>query len=78
MKIASRKKKIPSNANGTPNASPHWPMNRGQSNPNSNVSTVPLTAPTANVTAMYFDHRCASTSASGSFFLSRGSWRSGS
>jgi hypothetical protein len=64
MKIASRKKKIPSKANGTPKAAPHWPMNFGQSKPNSNVRTVPLTAPTAKVTAMYFDHRCASTSAS--------------
>ena len=70
MKIASRKKKIPSKANGTPNASPHWPMNRGHRSPNSNVRTVPLTAPTANVTAMYFDHRCASSRDSGSCFLS--------
>ena len=57
MKIASVKKKMPSNANGMPNASPHWPMNRGHSRPNSKVSTVPVTAPTANVTAMYFDQR---------------------
>ena len=63
------KKKIPSNANGTPNASPHWPMNRGQSSPNSKLSTVPVTAPTANVTAMYFDHRWASSSASASSCL---------
>jgi hypothetical protein len=69
MKIASVKKKIPSNANGTPNASPHWPMNLGQRRPNSNVSTVPVTAPTANVTAMYFDHRCASCSAASSLRL---------
>ena len=60
------KKKTPSNANGIPNASPHRPMNRGQSRPNSNVSTVPLTAPTANVTAMYLDHRWASSSAAAS------------
>ena len=66
MKIASVKKKIPSNANGTPKASPHWPMNRGHSNPNSNDSTVPVTAPTANVTAMYFDQRCARSRASAS------------
>ena len=64
MKIASVKKKIPSKANGTPNASPHWPMNRGHSRPNSKLSTVPVTAPTAKVTAMYFDQRCASISAS--------------
>ena len=41
-------------------------MNVGQSNPNSKVSTVPVTAPTANVTAMYFDQRCASANASAS------------
>ena len=69
MKTASVKKNIPSNANGTPNASPHLPMKRGHSSPNSNVSTVPVTAPTANVTAMYFDHRCASNIASGSLCL---------
>ena len=69
MKIASVKKNRPSNANGIPNASPHWPMNFGQSSPNSNVSTVPVTAPTANVTAMYFDQRCASSSASASSCL---------
>ena len=57
MKTASVKKKIPSNANGTPNAAPHWPMNFGHNSPNSNDSTVPVTAPTANVTAMYFDQR---------------------
>ena len=66
MKIASVKKKIPSKANGTPNASPHCPMNRGHSSPNSNDSTVPVTAPTANVTAMYFDQRWASCSAAAS------------
>ena len=69
MKIASVKKKSPSNANGIPNASPHWPMNFGHSSPNSNVSTVPVTAPTANVTAMYFDQRWASSSASASSCL---------
>ena len=63
------KKNKPSIVNGTPNASPKRPMNVGHSNPNSNVSTVPVTAPTANVTAMYFDHRWASSSASASFFL---------
>ena len=53
MKIASVKKNSPSKANGTPKASPHCPMNTGQSSPNSKLSTVPVTAPTANVTAMY-------------------------
>ena len=64
MKIASVKKNKPSNAKGTPKASPHWPMNRGHSRPNSKLSTVPVTAPTANVTAMYFDQRWASRRAS--------------
>jgi hypothetical protein len=45
-------------------------MNFGQSNPNSKLRTVPVTAPTANVTAMYFDHRCASRRASASSCLS--------
>jgi hypothetical protein len=66
MNTASVKKKMPSKAKGMPNAAPHWPMNRGQSRPNSNDSTVPVTAPTAKVTAMYLDHRCASSSASAS------------
>ena len=70
MKIASVKKNSPSNANGMPNASPHWPMNFGHSRPNSNDSTVPVTAPTANVTAMYFDHRWASSSAAASLRFS--------
>ncbi len=39
-------------------------MNRGHNRPNSKLNTVPVTAPTANVTAMYFDQRWASTSAS--------------
>ena len=64
MKIASKKKNTPSNANGMPNTSPHWPMNRGQSKPNSKLRTVPVTAPTAKVTAMYLDHRSARTMAS--------------
>ena len=68
-KIASVKKNRPSNANGTPNAPPQRPMKRGHSSPNSKLSTVPVTAPTANVTAMYFDQRCASSRASAS------SWR---
>ena len=66
MKMASRKKKSPSTANGMPNAAPKRPMKVGHNNPNSNVRTVPVTAPTANVTAMYFDQRCASSLASAS------------
>ena len=62
--MASRKKKMPSKAKGTPNAAPHWPMNVGHSRPNSKESTVPVTAPTAKVTAMYFDQRWASRRAS--------------
>ena len=58
------KKNKPSKAKGTPKAAPHWPMNRGHSRPNSKLSTVPVTAPTANVTAMYFDQRWASMRAS--------------
>ena len=69
MKIASAKKNSPSKANGTPNASPHRPMNCGHSSPNSKLSTVPVTAPTANVTAMNFDQRCANWSAARSPFL---------
>jgi hypothetical protein len=68
-KMASVKKNRPSNANGTPKAAPNRPMNFGHSNPNSNVNTVPVTAPTANVTAMYFDHRWASARASASLRL---------
>ncbi len=66
MKIASRKKKIPSIANNTPNTWPNRPVNAGHNSPNSNDSTVPVTAPTANVTATALDHRCASLNASGS------------
>ena len=58
------KKNKPSIVNGIPNAAPKRPMNVGHNKPNSNVSTVPVTAPTANVTAMYFDQRCASFNAS--------------
>ena len=68
-KIASVRKNSPSKANGIPNAAPQVPMKRGHSRPNSNVNTVPVTAPTANVTAMYFDQRCASCSASRSSCL---------
>ena len=66
MKTASVKKKIPSKAKGTPKAAPHCPMNLGHSSPNSKERTVPVTAPTANVTAMYFDQRWASSIACGS------------
>src|SRR4029453_7928166 len=69
MKIASVKKNRPSTANGMPNAAPQVPMNFGHRRPNSNVRTVPVTAPTANVTAMYFDQRCASNNASWSSLL---------
>ena len=69
--MASVKKNSPSNANGTPNAAPHWPMKCGHSNPNSKLSTVPVTAPTAKVTAMYFDQRWASRSAAASSCLQR-------
>ena len=61
---------MPSIANRTPNTSPNRLVNAGQSNPNSNESTVPVTAPTANVTAATFDQRRASSIASAS------SWRS--
>ena len=53
-------------ANSTPNTSPKRPVNSGHSSPNSNDSTVPVTAPTANVTATTFDQRRASSSASAS------------
>src|SRR5438067_6553680 len=66
MKMASRKKQMPSIANSTPNTSPKRPVNAGQRSPNSKESTVPVTAPTANVTATAFDQRCASFSASAS------------
>ena len=45
-------------------------MNSGQSRPNSNDSTVPVTAPTATVTAVTFDQRRASSSATASFLRS--------
>ena len=66
MKIASRKKKTPSIANSTPKTWPKRPVNAGQSSPNSKESTVPVTAPTAKVTATAFDQRFASASASSS------------
>ena len=69
MKIASRKKKIPSIAKAMPKASPKRFIIPGQSSPNSNESTVPLTAPTAKVTATTFDQRWASFMASASSCL---------
>ena len=66
MKIASRKKNSPSIANGIPKAPPKRPMRPGHSNPISNDRTVPVTAPTAKVTAITVDHRRASRSAAGS------------
>ena len=59
MKIASRKKKIPSSANGRPITSPKRSNMPGQSRPISKLRTVPVTAPTANVTAATFDQRSA-------------------
>jgi len=44
-------------------------MKFGQSSPNSKLSTVPVTAPTAKVTAIAFDQRLASSSASPSPFF---------
>src|SRR4051794_9347609 len=44
-------------------------MNFGHNRPNSKDNTVPVTAPTANVTAMYFDQRWASSIASASSCL---------
>src|SRR5215208_5373889 len=60
MKIASRKKKIPSIANPIPKASPKRSTNLGQSRPNSKERTVPVTA---------FDQLRARRSAASSFFL---------
>ncbi len=66
MKMASRKKNSPSTANGIPNAPPYRPISTGHSSPISNDRTVPVTAPTANVTAITVDQRRASSSAAGS------------
>ena len=60
------KKKSPSIAKAMPKAAPKRSMKRGQSSPNSKVSTVPVTAPTAKVTAIAFDQRRASSIASAS------------
>src|ERR1700733_16108893 len=46
-KMASRKKKSRSTANGNPSTDPDWRISPGQSRPISNDSTVPVTAPTA-------------------------------
>ena len=61
---------MPSMANSTPKTSPKRPVNSGHRSPNSNESTVPVTAPTANVIATTFDQRLASSSATSSPRLS--------
>src|SRR5579862_4927263 len=66
MKIASRKKKIPSIANGIPYAAPKRPIRPGHSKPISNDRIVPETAPTAKVTAMIRVQRRARRRASAS------------
>jgi len=63
------KKKIPSIAKAMPKAAPKRSSKCGQSRPNSKLRTVPVTAPTAKVTAIAFDHRLASSSAASSPFL---------
>jgi hypothetical protein len=67
MRIASSMKEMASIWNGRPNTSPYLPVRPGQSRPISNDSTVPVTAPTAKVTAAACDHRRASVSATASF-----------
>ena len=59
MKIASRKKKMPSRAKGRPMTSPKRSNMPGHSRPISKLRTVPVTAPTAKVTAATFDQRSA-------------------
>lgn len=66
-KMASRKNAKPSIENGMPTSGPARSMKSGHSSPSSNDSTVPLTAPTANITAVPFDHRFASSSQLSSF-----------
>ena len=66
MKIASMKKASPSIAKPRPNAAPKRPIMRGHKMPNSKERIVPVTAPTANCTAMTTDHRRAIFSAMGS------------
>ena len=63
MKIASAKKASPSIAKPRPNAEPKRPIMRGQRIPNSNERIVPVTAPTANWTAITTDQRRAIRSA---------------
>lgn len=60
MKMASRKKAMPSIVNGSPMTSPNLPMNSGQRTPISNERTVPNTAPTAKRTAVALAHCRAS------------------
>ena len=50
------KKAKPSRLNGMPMMPPANSMKRGHSNPSSNESIVPDTAPIPNVTANAFDH----------------------
>src|SRR6266545_1580218 len=66
MRIASRKNAIASRPNGSPKTLPNLPIKPGHRSPSSNDRTVPVTAPTANVTAMTFDHRRARSSATSS------------
>lgn len=66
MKIASAKNAKPSSVNDSPSAPPYRAMKAGQSSPNSNESTVPDTAPTANSTANARDHLRASANQTGS------------
>src|ERR1700753_846304 len=60
-RVASREKKSPSMPKAIPKAAPKRSIKRGQSSPNSKLSTVPVTAPTAKVTAIAFDQRHAET-----------------
>src|SRR5256886_5333239 len=66
MKMASRKKAMPSIAKPRPSAAPKRPINRGQRMPNSKERMVPVTAPTANWTAITTDQRRAILIATGS------------
>lgn len=66
MSTASRKKAQASTPNPIPKTPPHLPIRPGQSSPNSKDSTVPVTTPTANCTAMTADQRLARSSATGS------------
>ena len=66
MKIAARKKAQPSIAKPSPNAEPKRPIMPGQRMPNSKERIVPVTAPTANCTAITTDQRRAILSATGS------------